>query len=248
MKATLLTLILGTLATASVHADNIAIFKRSLTETANIHSEQSLVVPAVGNKKLTAVTTLTSYEIVNLTTGESLRVNYDVKLKKYIIGSTNSTIGYRKMPLRVAGTELWYNASVATAEYSEDSYPINPSPPDGDGEIDYMATQHQVLAESGVAAPVKLSPTLTLTVPKTITITGTASDQFDDLAAQDATAAFVGMKGASGITYKGTVTFDQAQSVKANAGAAINGVPNGSLDYGIELVKLALGASYSEAL
>ena len=248
MKATFLTLILGTLATASVHADNIAIFKRSLTETANIYSEQSLVVPAVGNKKLTAVTTLTSYEIVNLTTGESQRVSYDVKLKKYTIGGVSSTIGYRKMPLRVAGTELWYNASVATAEYSEDSYPINPNPPNGDGEVDYVATQHQVLAESGVAAPVKITPALTLTVPKTITIEGTAADQFDDLAAQDSTAAFVGMKGASGITYKGTVTFDQAQSLKANTGAPINAVNNGTLNYGVELVKIALGATYTEAL
>ncbi|MFZ4595592.1 MAG: hypothetical protein ACOYOF_15135, partial [Verrucomicrobiaceae bacterium] len=83
MKLTLAILALASLS-SSVFADNIAIFKRTITVTVTNYSEQPLVNPAVGNAKLTYSVTSGSYdsefsnayEIINLTTGERIVVDY----------------------------------------------------------------------------------------------------------------------------------------------------------------------------
>ena len=247
MKLTLAILALASLS-SSVFADNIAIFKRTITVTVTNYSEQPLVNPAVGNAKLTYSVTSGSYdsefsnayEIINLTTGERIVVDYDVKTKTYQVGAQESTIGYRTMKLKAPGSVLWYNAKGETSEFTADFE--DAAAVDAFNLNDYFSTKHATYVETGKAAPVVLNPTITITVPKTITILGDAAIQNLDIGAPNKTnTAIVGDKGVDNVIYKGTSVFDQANSLKASAtGLALTGTPAGSLDYGVKLVKTLL--------
>jgi len=247
MKLTLAILALASLS-SSVFADNIAIFKRTIKVTVTNSSEQPLVDPAVGNAKLTYSVNSGSYdsefsnayEIINLTTGERIVVDYDLKTKTFQVGAQESTTGYRTLKLKAPGSVLWYNAKGETSEFTADFE--DAAAVDAFNLNDYFSTKHATYVETGKAAPVVLNPAITITVPKTITILGDAAIQNLDIGAPNKTnTAIVGDKGVDSIIYNGSSVFDQANTLKATStGLALTGTSPGTLAYGVKLVKTLL--------
>lgn len=243
MKASLVLLAcLGLGLTAS--ANQIAIFKRTETVAGTYNFETT--TPPLGFKPAKTSVKQESFEIIDITGTQRIVITLDARNKKYIVGSVENTIGYTVMPLKVAGTFLWYRAAgeagQAEGEYDNvvqpgfDFFPdAVGSTPSGDGVPDYFSTWYYSQAETGKAGPVKLG-TVTLTVPTTISILGDSVEQYEDTGFLE--------RGVGGSTVKGTVALDKKLSTKANTD--VNpGV--GTLAYGETLVRNALAAiGYTE--
>ena len=250
MKTSLLILACVGLGAASASAQNkIAIFKRAETVTGKYNSEQ--LAPAAGLAPLTTTVKLESYELIDLDAGQRIVITKDLVAKKFTVSAVQNTIGYSVMKLKVPGTTLWYRGAGESGQAEMvdntlatvpgfDYYPdATGSSPAGDGIPDYFSTWQQSQAESGKAAPVVLKKgtvSVTLTVPKTITVTGDAAEQYEDQGAGD--------RGVAGSVIKGTVTFDTALSLKANTD-----VGSGTLTYAETVVRAALAAAgFTEVL
>ena len=238
MKTSFALLVTLGLGLVPASANQIAIFKRVETVAGTYSSEQ--LNPAAGVAPAKTSVKLESYEIIDLTTGERKVITKDMVRKKFTVGSTENTIGYTVMKLKVAGTFLWYRGAgesgQAQGDYGSGEVPgfdyfpdATASSPAGDGVPDYFSTWQYTQSEAGKAGPVKLG-NVTLTVPTSISILGDSAEQYEDQG--------VGERGVAGSTVKGTVTLDKALSTKAN-----NDSGSGTLAYGETLVRNALAAA-----
>ncbi|MBL9117570.1 MAG: hypothetical protein JNJ83_21370 [Verrucomicrobiaceae bacterium] len=244
MKNILVLFLASALNSIPVFAQNqIAIFKRAETVAGTYQAEQ--LNPAQGLAPAKTTVKLEAFEIIDLTAKQRIVVTKDMVGKKYTVGAIQNTIGYSVLPLRTAGTSLWYRGSgqsaQAEADYGSGTVPgfdyfpdATATSPAGDGIPDYFSTWHYVQAEAGKAGPVKIG-TLILNVPTTISIAGDVAEQYEDQG--------FGERGVAGSTIKGTVTFDKGLTTKVNTGTPQVGFSLGTMTYGLKLVRDALAAT-----
>jgi hypothetical protein len=237
MKASLALLVsFGLGMVTSAHANDIAIYKRTETVSGTYSGELSNPVAGLPPTRFTVKNE--SFEVIDLTAGQRVIITMNVRDKRFIEGATENTIGYNIMPLKVAGTSLWYRG-VGDSGRAEDVYNMVLLPgfdffPNasgntaaGDGVPDYFATFIYSQAETGKAGPVKLGA-ITLNVPTTISILGDSAEQYDDQGVFE--------RGVAGSTVKGTVVLDRKLSTSVNVGGI------GTLTGGVLQVKNFLGS------
>jgi hypothetical protein len=237
MKSTLAILALLGFGITSSQANSIAIFKRAETY-AGTYSSQQLTPPA-GKAAEKVSYKQEAFEIIDLDAKARIVINVDLVGKKYFVNATESTLGYSILKLRVPGTSLWYRAAGETGQaeiadvlgfdYFPDAVGNDPA---GDGVPDYFSTWLYTQAETGRAGPVRLSPTVTLNVPTTISILGDSAEQYEDQGEGD--------RGVGATTIKGTVVLDRPLSTRVNTGTPLQGFTVGTLAYGQKLVEDAL--------
>lgn len=213
MKTSLFSFLAASLVCSSVVADDIVIYRRTITLTGTEIAE-STAPTVVGLKPFTGRVTEVQYEIIDLTNDAHVVIEvYAVDplsgAKGYVRNDEAAGRGYSVMKSHPAGTEVWFNGRVFAEETADD------------GQV---STLLEVYEEVGKAAPTRLGAK-TLTVPARITVVRDGIDQYSN--------SVENLRASVALGGKGTAVLDK----KLSSGLT----PDGVLADAVEVVTTLLG-------
>jgi hypothetical protein len=191
MKFTLIPLLLAVAFPAALTADDIVIYKRTVS-LSGVETAESTSPNVVGLKPITGKVTEVQYEVIDLTNNqhaiiEVYAVDPFTGAKGYVNNPAQAGLGYQVLAGLPTGTQTWLNGKV----YSEETAGVQTS------------TLHEIYEEIGKAAPTKIG-TKTLTVPTKITVVRDGIDQFSN--------SDESVRGSVSLAGSGTVVLDKKLS------------------------------------